>query len=151
MKTMKFLAVAFVALMAASCGGSKGGDTSSEDIENTDSSAYMSEYDDSSYDAAESIADESATEETSMDESESEDGTEDWDALLDSYEDFVDEYIALMKKAQQGDMSAVSEYGTYMEKAQELGDKMSKAQGQMSAAQWARYSKILQKMTKNMQ
>ena len=113
------------------------------------SNAEYAEYKGGS--TVDSDSDESSTDEADVDESESEDGTEDWDALLDSYEDFVDEYIALMKKAQQGDMSAVSEYGTYMEKAQELGDKMSKAQGQMSAAQWARYSKILQKMTKNMQ
>lgn len=75
-------------------------------------------------------------------------GSEDWDALLDEYENLVDKYIALLKKANQGDMSALAEYAGMMEQAQVLGEEMSGAQGEMSSAQWSRYSKILQKMTK---
>ena len=74
-------------------------------------------------------------------------GSEDWDAVLDDYEKYVDKYIALLKKANQGDMSALSEYAGMMEKAQELGEKMDDAQGEMSSAQWSRYTRILQKMT----
>ena len=73
--------------------------------------------------------------------------SEDWDAVLDEYENYVDKYIALLKKAKQGDMSALSEYAGMMEKAQELGGKMDDAQGEMSSAQWSRYTRILQKMT----
>lgn len=75
-------------------------------------------------------------------------GDSDYDALLDSYEEFVDEYIALLKKANNGDMDAVSQYASCMQKAQELGEKLNKAQGTMSAAQWARYGKILNKFSK---
>ena len=82
----------------------------------------------------------------SEDES-SETDSQDWEALLDSYEQYVDKYILCMKKAAKGDMSALSEYPDLMEKAQEFSDKMSGAQGDMSASQWARYLKITTKMT----
>ncbi len=71
---------------------------------------------------------------------------DDWDSALDSYEEFVDNYIRLFKKAQAGDMSAMGEYTTYMEKAEALGDKLSSAKGSMSSSQVARYTKILNKM-----
>lgn len=94
-----------------------------------------------------SDVDESSSDASDTDEEVAE-GDGDYDALLDSYEEFVDEYIALMKKAQNGDMDAVSQYASCMQKAQELGEKLNKAQGTMSAAQWARYGKILNKFTK---
>ena len=74
-------------------------------------------------------------------------GSEDWDSMLDSYEEYVDKYIVLVKKAAKGDMSAMAEYAGLMQKAQELSDKMNGAQGDMSASQWARYLKITTKMT----
>ena len=73
-------------------------------------------------------------------------GSEDWDALLRSYEQYVDKYISYMKKAANGDMSALAEYPALMEKAQEFSDKMKDAEGYMSASQWARYNKITMKM-----
>lgn len=73
-------------------------------------------------------------------------GSEDWDAILDSYEQYVTKYIALAKKATSGDMSAVAEYPALVEKAQQLGNQLENAQGSMSAAQLARYQKITQKM-----
>ena len=76
----------------------------------------------------------------------SSDDSEDWDAVLDSYDSYVTKYIALMKKASKGDASAMAEYSDLMSKAQELGDKLSNAQGSMSASQCSRYMKITQKM-----
>lgn len=79
--------------------------------------------------------------------SDSEGGSsEDFAALLSSYEEYVDQYIALMKKAQAGDMSAMTEYASFMEKAQDLSDKMSKCQDNASAADWAKFTKIQAKM-----
>ena len=75
-------------------------------------------------------------------------GSADWDSLLDSYEQYVDKYIALTKKAAKGDMSAMAEYAEFMEKAQELSNKMDGAKSNMSASQWARYTKITTKMAK---
>ena len=73
-------------------------------------------------------------------------GSEDWDALLSSYEQYVDQYIKLMKKASNGDASAMTEYASFLEKAQEVSNKMSGAKGSMSASQWAKYMKITNKM-----
>ena len=74
--------------------------------------------------------------------------SQDWDAMLDSYEEYVDKYISLMKKASKGDMTALAEYPALMSKAQEFCDKMENSKGSMSASQWARYSKISSKMLK---
>ena len=74
-------------------------------------------------------------------------GSADWDSMLDSYKQYVNKYIALLKKASNGDMTAMAEYAGLMQKAQELSDKMNGAQGDMSASQWARYMKITTKMT----
>lgn len=76
----------------------------------------------------------------------SDSGSEDWDALLDSYEEYVDMYISLLKKASAGDLSAVSEYTSYMSKAQEVSQKMADATSKLSPAQLSRFNKINQKM-----
>ena len=73
-------------------------------------------------------------------------GSEDWDALLNAYENYVDKYISYMNKAAKGDMTALAEYPSLMEKAQEFSEKLQNAQGEMSSSQWARYSKITMKM-----
>lgn len=74
--------------------------------------------------------------------------SQDWDAMLDSYEEYVDNYISLLKKAANGDKSAMAEYPALMKKAQEFGNEMRNAQGSMSASQLARYTKISTKMLK---
>lgn len=88
---------------------------------------------------------EEETEDISLNESS---GSEDWDELLSSYEKYVDKYISYVKKAAKGDMTALAEYPSLMEKAQEFSDKLQRAQGDMSASQWARYNKITTKMMK---
>lgn len=75
-------------------------------------------------------------------------GSEDWDALLDSYEQYVDKYISFAKKVNNGDLSALTEYTSLMQKTNDLGEKMQNAKSEMSASQLARYMKILNKMAK---
>lgn len=100
--------------------------------------------------AKNSSSDEISSEENDEDEisDSSESDSEDWDALLESYEEYVDKYISYMKKAAKGDMNALSEYPALLEKAQEFSEKMQNAQGVMSSSQWSRYIKITNKMTK---
>lgn len=74
-------------------------------------------------------------------------GSKDWDKFLDDYESYVDQYIKLMKKANNGDMTAMTEYMTMLEKAQVLGEEIDKAKGDLSPAQLNRYMRILQKLT----
>lgn len=74
-------------------------------------------------------------------------GSNDIDEYLKSYEEYVDQYIKLMKKAKDGDMSAMTEYAEYMEKATDLSEKMEKAESEMSSAQMAKFLKIQAKLT----
>ena len=72
------------------------------------------------------------------------------DELLDKYEEYYDSYISLMKKAKNGDMSAVVEYGKYLKKAQELSNKLEQAKGDLTTSQLARFQKIQMKLMKAM-
>lgn len=74
--------------------------------------------------------------------------SEDWDAVLDSYSSYVDQYVALVKKAAKGDPTAMGEYASFLEKSEELSDKLERAKSDMSSSQVARYMKISAKMLK---
>ncbi|MDE5650058.1 MAG: hypothetical protein K2I35_03445 [Duncaniella sp.] len=71
-----------------------------------------------------------------------------WDSVLDDYEEFVDKYIKLVKKAQSGDLSAMTEYATCLEKAESLQSKLEDAKSDMTPAQIARMNKIITKLSK---
>lgn len=105
----------------------------------------------SSYSSSESDDEEEATEADEESDGETaSSGDTDWDEVLDSYDSYVTKYVALMKKASKGDASAMSEYPALLEEAQQLDKKLSSAKGDLSAAQWARYTKILTRMTSEM-
>lgn len=143
MKIVNFLGVFAVVLALVSCGNSK---TEREDSSN----AALEMLDDAASQTEQVLDDASA--ETSYDEEEpaSSDG-EDWDSLLDSYEEYVDMYISLLKKASAGDLSAVSEYADYLNKAQEFSKKLENSTDEMSVSQVARLNKITQKMLQAVQ
>ena len=138
MKMLKYFVMALFAVAIVSCGGKK---NSSDENSTSDSVEPVSTSDVSDLNVSDDSEDEN---ETSLSASSSD--SEDFDAVLESYEEYVDQYIVLMKKAAKGDMSAMSEYPTLMEKAQELGEKMENAKGDMSASQLAKYQKITMKM-----
>ncbi len=75
---------------------------------------------------------------------------EDWDKILDEYEKYCDKAVALYKKAQAGDMSAMTEYASLLESAESLQKKLENAGPNLSAAQAARLNKIAAKMSKAM-
>ncbi len=92
---------------------------------------------------------EAEAQEDVVDESDdtSEASGENWDAVLDSYEKYVNNYVRLMKKANAGDASAMSEYPSMLQEAQEFSEKLSNAQGELTSAQMARYLRITKKMS----
>lgn len=148
MKVVNLLGVFAIILTCISCGRTKSvsGENS---LSTTESSIEMS--DDMSSTEQESPLSDSYINESFSGESEDSvfdesNENEDWDALLDSYEDYVDSYISLLKKANAGDLSALSEYPNFFQKAQELGEKMSNASSDLSASQLNRYNRINQKM-----
>lgn len=111
-----------------------------EDGDST-SSSYSSDSDDD-----DSSLDDDGSSDDDSDTASSSSGSQDWDALLNSYEQYVNKYVSLAKKASKGDISALTEYAEFLEKAQDLSEKMSDAKGEMSTSQWARYMKITNKM-----
>lgn len=72
--------------------------------------------------------------------------SDDWDSVLDDYDILVTSYIKLFKKAQEGDMSALAEYPSILEKSQTLSEKLESAKGDMTAKQVGRMAKIQTKM-----
>ncbi len=115
---------------------------SSEDIEVGDSgdSDVSSSYSSSSSDGDDSDLTSSSSSSSS--------GSTDWDEVLDSYERYVDKYVALAKKAKNGDIDALNEYNECMQEAIELNEKLSSAKGELSVNQVARLNKITLKMSK---
>lgn len=73
-----------------------------------------------------------------------------WDALLDEYEDYMTQAVKMAKKAQSGDMSAMTEYASLLEKAESLQKKLENAENDMTAAQVARLNKIAAKLAQQM-
>jgi hypothetical protein len=75
---------------------------------------------------------------------------EDWDKVLSDYEAYIDDYLKIIKKMNNGDMSAAGEYPALMEKAQDLDKSLKEAQGNnsLSAEQIGRMVKIETKMLK---
>jgi hypothetical protein len=73
-------------------------------------------------------------------------GSEDWDAVLKSYENYIDQYIKLMKKAKNGDASAMTEYAAMMEKATDLAEKIESAGDELSTAQMNKFMQLQAKL-----
>lgn len=84
--------------------------------------------------------------EESSDMSESDVASGDFDEWLSSYEEFCNDYIDLINKASEGDMDALSEYPGILKNAQELAEKMQKAQDDATPEQWQRFLKIQKKL-----
>lgn len=92
-------------------------------------------------------ADDDDDEEETVEKKKGSSSSTDWDKVLDDYEKYVDKYVSLMKKAAAGDISAVAEYASMLEKAQELSEELEDAEDELTPAQMARCAKIAKKMT----
>lgn len=157
----KIFMVATACLLITSCGGgNSNNDNSYSEDETTDFSEVIDATEDAleefegvteSLGAIEEVVEnidieteeEAEEEETSTTSS----ASNDFDEVLDSYEEYVDQYVSYMKKAANGDMSALTEYPALMEKAQEVSKKIEDSKDEMSAAQASRYVQITNKMT----
>lgn len=71
---------------------------------------------------------------------------EDWDAVLKSYENYINQYIKLIKKAMSGDISAMNEYAEMLEKAEDLAEKLEDAEDNLTTAQMNKFIKLQQKL-----
>ena len=72
---------------------------------------------------------------------------ENWDAVLQDYEKFVDQYIEFMKKLKKGDASVVQNTTELMTKALDLTKKLDKAkEKELTPAQSAKFKKLQEKL-----
>lgn len=69
-----------------------------------------------------------------------------WDAALDEFEQYANNYLKLLKKANSGDMNALTEYATMLENAEKLESKLNDAKGELTPNQIKRLNKIAQKI-----
>ena len=85
-------------------------------------------------------------------ESKGSSGSKDWDEFLDSFEKYVDQYLVVLKKMNEGDASAMIEYTKMMENIVELSGTMDDAKDSdnLSAAQITRYLEIYTKFINGM-
>lgn len=140
--------VLLLSLLLVSCKNNQNSD--SENVVSTEEATTESVSEDTSVANNAFEEDDADTDEydTDAEDTNATSDSEDWDAVLDSYEEYVNNYISLLKKAKNGDMDALSEYPTVMKDAQELSEKLQKAKGSMSSSQLSRYTKITTNMTK---
>ena len=76
--------------------------------------------------------------------------TNDWDEYLDRYEDFVDGYIRVSKKAMNGDVNAALELSELAIELGEYAEELEDAADEMTVSQAARLVKISDKISKAM-
>ena len=70
----------------------------------------------------------------------------DFDEFLTAYENYINKYIAIMKKVKDGDYSAMTEAATLMQDAQEYGEKLQKISGDLTPAQMVKFQELQQKL-----
>jgi|GEM_PF-1446357 len=68
------------------------------------------------------------------------------DKYLDDWEEYMDDYIAMLKKVKNNDPSAMSEYMSTMKKAQDMQRKLGGMKDQMTPAHLDRMNKLNMKM-----
>lgn len=93
-----------------------------------------------------STATSSSSSSSDDDDSDDDDSGDDWDKVLDDYEEYVDAYISFYKKAMDGDdLAALAEYPKMLAEAQTYYSKLQKAKGSMTSAQIDRLLAIAKK------
>lgn len=76
----------------------------------------------------------------------SEDGSADWDKILDEYEQYVNKYYSFAEKVSKGNPSAMADALSMSEKAASLAEKLERAEDNLSTSQANRLLKIQNKM-----
>lgn len=72
--------------------------------------------------------------------------SDNWDSILNQYEQYVNKYIAAIKKVQNGDATAAADLASLAAKAEKLAAQLQKAEDDMTEEQMARYAKITAKL-----
>lgn len=115
----------------------------SGDIKEASSSSSSSSESSSSDSDSDSDSDAEVT-------SDSKTSSTDINAWLDKYEKAMDKYVSLVKKANNGDMSAMMDMASYLDQVNELYEDLENVQSDMTPAQAARLAKIYAKMSSSL-
>ena len=96
-----------------------------------------------------SSEDEDDDEDADDDEDEDEDeSSNDWDDVLDSYEEIINDQIDILKKVKAGDSMAGLKQVENLKKIEDLAKKLGSAGSSMSASQLKRFTELQQKYAK---
>lgn len=68
-------------------------------------------------------------------------------AAMDEYDKFVDQYVSYMKKAANGDVTALAEVSSLMSQAEKVGGELAATQGDLTVDCLKKYNEINKKMT----
>lgn len=110
------------------------------------SSAYAEDAGWEASGSSSSDGDESSVSESDDNISSASSSSDDFDEFYASYEKFVNKYIAVMKKAKNGDASAMLEAASLLEDANEAADKIDNIKGDLTPAQLSKFTKLQQKL-----
>lgn len=128
----------------SSCGGNN-----SEEAQNEETEDNLSEEEEEDLESEDMEEEpEEDMEEELEEDVETEISDTDWDEALTEYEEFVEEYIALLKKANAGDNTALTEYPAVLQKAQDSSQKLGEVQSDLTPEQLQRFMAIQQKLAK---
>ena len=73
-------------------------------------------------------------------------GDKNWEKILTDYESYTNQCIKLLKKANSGDVSAMTEYLEVLQKAQDIQESFLEAEDDITTAQMERFIKIQKKL-----
>lgn len=142
MKKQLLTFAAISTMILASCGGSNEVesdlDSLPDEIEMTDETEN------------ETVMDKDDESESNTEITDDSSSSDEWDSVLDDYETYVDDYVAIIKKQKENpaDMSIMTEYQELMQKGTEWSTKMSEMSSNFGPEQLSRMQEIQAKLSK---
>jgi len=142
MKKQLLTFAAISTMILASCGGSN-------EVE-SDLDSLLDEIEMTNEAENETVVDNDDESESNTEITDDSSSSDEWDSVLDGYESYVDDYVAIIKKqkANPADMSIMTEYQELMQKGTEWSTKMSEMSSNFGPEQLSRMQEIQAKLSK---
>jgi len=142
MKKQLLTFAAISTMILASCGGSN-------EVE-SDLDSLLDEIEMTDETENETVIDEDDESESNTEIIDDSSSSDEWDSVLDDYESYVDDYVAIIKKQKENpaDMSIMTEYQELMQKGTEWSTKMSEMSSNFGPEQLSRMLEIQAKLSK---
>lgn len=142
MKKQLLTFAAISTMILASCGGSN-------EVE-SDLDSLLDEIEMTDETENETVMDKDDESESNTEITDDSSSSDEWDSVLDDYETYVDDYVAIIKKQKENpaDMSIMTEYQELMQKGTEWSTKMSEMSSNFGPEQLSRMQEIQAKLSK---